>query len=83
MDTQHSRRPRTETPHSQLMYLLIEEDEFESYYLAHGDPISVHWTEEEAEQAATALREQYPDQPYKVIPVPLAISPAAPLVEES
>lgn len=83
MDTQNSSPQGAEAASSQLIYLLIEEVDFESYYLAHGDPISVHWTEEEADQAAIALREQYPDQPYKVIPVPLAISPAAPTPEES
>lgn len=54
---------------SATMFLVIEEVDFESYYLAHGDPVSVHWNEAEANSAADRAKEEHPGEVYKVLPV--------------
>lgn len=57
------------------MHLLIDEAEEESFYPAHGHPLSVHWTEEEANRAADDLRQHYPEARLTILPVPLGAKP--------
>lgn len=57
------------------MFLLIEEELIEGYYLTHGDPISVHWSEADADSALIELQKQNPSMVYKVLPVKIGARP--------
>lgn len=59
----------SEPSKSELMYLVIEEELIEGYYLVYGDPISVHWDEGEANSTADELQTANKDHFYKVLPV--------------
>lgn len=56
------------------MFLLIEEELIEGYYLTHGDPISIHWNETDAYDAMDALEKRNPSMIYKVLPVKIGAS---------